>query len=154
MLNSLNFQLKILIIVCISRFTRHHEMSNRVLSITQNCFNKCDVQVFNDVALNAVNIIYKVNSFVNFLITIDKYNFILFFQLTIKPDETCMILIKKLYVFMDGKKNGKINNFIFFSKVTLFYNLKLFVTIKSHVFKICSYNSPNYFIQMWFCTDN
>lgn len=72
--------------------------------------------MFNDVALNAINIIYKVNYFVNFLIKKDKYYLFFIFQLTIKPDEFCMALINKLYVLMDGKKNGKINNFIVFSQ--------------------------------------
>lgn len=105
-------------------------MSDRVLNVIQNSFNKCDVQVFNDVALNAVNIIYKVNYFVNFLFNKDKYIFIFFFQLTIKPDETCMALINKLNVFMDEKKNGKINNFIVFSQQHYFINQNFWFQLK------------------------
>lgn len=92
-------------------------MTIRVQTITENCFHKYgDVQVFNDVALNAVNIIYKVNFFVNFLIKKNKYLILFFFQLTIKPDETCRLMINRFYNHMNEKKNGKINNFIVFSQ--------------------------------------
>jgi len=44
-----------------TRFTETHELVKRILNVVQKCFNECDVQLFNDVATNAVNIIYKVS---------------------------------------------------------------------------------------------
>lgn len=35
-------------------------MVKKLLNVTQKCFNECCVQLFNDVASNAINIIYKV----------------------------------------------------------------------------------------------
>lgn len=44
-----------------NRFTDNHELVKRVFSVVKKCFNESDVQIFNDVASNAVNIIYKVS---------------------------------------------------------------------------------------------
>ncbi|CAI6344316.1 unnamed protein product [Macrosiphum euphorbiae] len=67
------------------RFTDNHELVKRVFSVVKKCFNESDVQIFNDVASNAVNIIYK---------------------LTTQPDATCMTLIEKLYNSMLNNKDG------------------------------------------------
>ncbi|CAH1732771.1 unnamed protein product [Aphis gossypii] len=64
------------------RFTENHELVPKVFNVVQKCFNESDDQLFNDVASNAVNIIYK---------------------LTIKPDITCMRFIKELYSSMINK---------------------------------------------------
>ncbi|XP_060833475.1 condensin complex subunit 1 [Rhopalosiphum padi] len=61
------------------RFSENHELIKKVFNVVHKCFNQSDVQLFNDVASNAVNIIYK---------------------LTIQPDATCMTLIEKLYSSM------------------------------------------------------
>lgn len=44
-----------------TRFTDNHELVKRVFSIIKKCFNESEVQLFNDVASNGVNIIYKVS---------------------------------------------------------------------------------------------
>lgn len=43
------------------RFPVEHEIVKRILDVVQTCFDNSDVRLFNDVALNAVNIIYKVS---------------------------------------------------------------------------------------------
>lgn len=43
------------------RFADTHEMVNRALNITLKCFEECNVQLFNDIASSAINIIYKVS---------------------------------------------------------------------------------------------
>lgn len=47
------------------RFPVEHEIVKRILSVVQTCFDDSNVRLFNDVALNAVNIIYKV-SFIHY----------------------------------------------------------------------------------------
>lgn len=49
-----------------TRFSRNRELLKKVFNVVHKCFNQNDVQLFNDVASNAVNIIYKV-SFVCYL---------------------------------------------------------------------------------------
>jgi len=44
-----------------TRFTDNHELVKRVFSVIQICFDESEVQIFNDVASNAVNIIYRVS---------------------------------------------------------------------------------------------
>lgn len=67
------------------RFTDNHELVKRVFSVIQICFDESEVQIFNDVASNAVNIIYR---------------------LTSQPDATCMTLIEQLYNSMLNNKDG------------------------------------------------
>lgn len=43
-----------------TRFSENHELVQKVLNVVDKCFNQSDVQIFNDVASNAINIIYKV----------------------------------------------------------------------------------------------
>lgn len=57
------------------RFPVKHEIVKRILSIVQTCFDEGNVQLFNDVALNAVNIIYKV-SFIHYLVIRNKYYYL------------------------------------------------------------------------------
>lgn len=47
-----------------SRFTGN-EIINQLLNVMQKSFHENEVQMFNDVALNAINIIYKVRSISN-----------------------------------------------------------------------------------------
>lgn len=42
------------------RFAENHELVPKVLNVVQKCFNESDDELFNDVASNAVNIIYEV----------------------------------------------------------------------------------------------
>lgn len=45
-----------------TRFTDNHELVKRIFTVLQKCFNESkEVQLFNDVASNAINIIYKVS---------------------------------------------------------------------------------------------
>jgi len=43
-----------------TRFSENHELVQKVFNVVHKCFNQSDVQLFNDVASNAINIIYKV----------------------------------------------------------------------------------------------
>lgn len=51
-----------------SRFSGNGKLVNRVLTVIKTCFNEGNVNIFNDVAANAINVIYKVS----FIILINK----------------------------------------------------------------------------------
>jgi len=44
-----------------TRFHENHDLVKRILNVVQKSFNECYVQLFNDVAKHAVDIIYKVS---------------------------------------------------------------------------------------------
>lgn len=45
-----------------TRFTAKHELVKNVFIVIQKCFHECNVELFNKVASNAINLIYKVSS--------------------------------------------------------------------------------------------
>jgi len=45
-----------------NRFTGNSKLVKSVFIVIQKCFNECNVQLFNDVATNAINIIYNVST--------------------------------------------------------------------------------------------
>lgn len=48
--------------VLMSRFPINGRIVNRILTVTQTCFiNEGNINIFNDVATNAINTIYKVS---------------------------------------------------------------------------------------------
>ncbi|XP_050420511.1 condensin complex subunit 1 [Adelges cooleyi] len=68
------------------RLPNNHELVVKILKACQKSFTDCGVDLFNDVASNAINIIYK---------------------LTVKPDVTCKLLLIKLYDIMKNLSQGQ-----------------------------------------------
>ncbi|XP_050546197.1 condensin complex subunit 1 isoform X2 [Daktulosphaira vitifoliae] len=65
------------------RLPDNHVLVIKIMNVLQKCFTDCDIQLFNDVASNAINTIFK---------------------LTLKPDITCLTLIEKLFEIMKNNK--------------------------------------------------
>lgn len=55
LINNFNFKY-------MNRFTGNSKLVKSVFIVIQKCFNECNVQLFNDVATNAINIIYNVST--------------------------------------------------------------------------------------------
>ncbi|VVC36201.1 Hypothetical protein CINCED_3A010242 [Cinara cedri] len=66
-----------------TRFHAKHKIVHNIICVVKKSYNECNVQIFNDVATNAVHMIYK---------------------LTVKPDVTCLALIKTLFDMLMMKK--------------------------------------------------